>query len=177
MPDYILWFDQVSANSIPSVGGKNASLGELTKLGMPVPPGFAITSSAYDYFIRSNNINDFIKNQLSQINTSDLQQLETVSKSIRDRILTGQFPKDLQDAIAANYERLCNITKENNVSCAVRSSATAEDLPTASFAGQQETFLNVKGKEEILERVRECFSSIFTSRSISTEGRRDSLMT
>lgn len=165
MTDYIRWFNEISSKDIHLVGGKNASLGELITLGLPVPAGFAVTSSAYDRFVKENGLNDFIENQLAHANTSDVQQLEVASKNIRGKIHECGFPKDLKDAIISNYEKLYK-TAQESFSCAVRSSATAEDLPTASFAGQQETFLNVKGEEEILQKIKECFGSLFTSRAI-----------
>ncbi len=165
MADYLKWFNELSSDDIALVGGKNASLGELMRLGANVPEGFAVTSHAYDKFIQTNGLTEFIERQLADVDVNDVEKLEIASKGIREKILEARFPKDLEDSIIDSYEKLCKLSQNGNVSCAVRSSATAEDLPTASFAGQQETFLNVKGRD-ILEKIKECFGSLFTSRAI-----------
>ena len=165
MAGYVKWFNELSSDDIALVGGKNASLGELARLGLNVPEGFAVTSLAYDRFIQENGLSEFIERQLTNADVDDIGRLEIASGNIREKIRQSQFPKDLEDAILSGYDKLCKFSQKGNVSCAVRSSATAEDLPTASFAGQQETFLNVRGND-ILEKIKECFGSLFTSRAI-----------
>jgi pyruvate, water dikinase len=161
----IIWFNQLSMKDVPVAGGKNASLGEmystLTKKGVKVPNGFAVTADAYRYFIEQAGLRDKIKQILSDLNTSNISNIQVRGKKIRDLISKAEFPKDLAAAILKSYRKL-----GKNVDVAVRSSATAEDLPDASFAGQQETYLNVREKN-LLEKCRLCFASLFTDRAIS----------
>jgi len=167
----ILWFNELSIEDVPLVGGKNASLGEmyreLHKKGVKVPNGFAITANAYRYFIEEAGIKDKIKKILSDLNTHDMKNLSERGEKVRDAILSSELPKDLEEEIIRNYEKLCKEYKRNNLDVAVRSSATAEDLPDASFAGQQETFLNIKGHKALIESCKKCFASLFTNRAIS----------
>lgn len=163
---YCLWFDRVSKNLTPLVGGKTANLGELiNKVGVPVPPFFAVTTKAYDRFIEFNGLHDKIVNALNGLDTHNVKQLQKVGKKVRSFFKHGEYPPDLKNSILNMYTRL---RKEfGNVFLAVRSSATAEDLPNASFAGQQETFLNVHGEEELLEKIKLAMASLFTDRAIS----------
>ncbi len=167
---FILWFDQISMQDVPLVGGKNASLGEmytqLSKKGVRIPNGFAITSTAYRYFIEKNNLKEAIRKELENLDTRNLEELERKGKKVRSMILNATIPEDLKKAIIEAYR---NLEKQygENVDVAVRSSATAEDLPDASFAGQQETYLNVHGEAMLLESVKKCFASLFTNRAIS----------
>ncbi len=167
---YILWFNQIGIKDVPIVGGKNASLGEmyrnLTSQGVKVPNGFAITAGAYFYLIKEAGIRAAIQQILSTLNTKDIRNLQARGKKIRDLILKTQFPKDLEAAILENYHKL-EKQYGKNVDVAVRSSATAEDLPDASFAGQQETYLNIRGTQALLVACRKCFASLFTDRAIS----------
>ncbi len=167
----ILWFKDLEIDDVPLVGGKNASLGEmyreLTKKGVKIPNGFAITANAYRYFIESAGIKEEIKKILSDLDTSNTRNLFERGEKVRDTILSGEFPKDLENEIIKNYDLLCKQYGTKNVDVAVRSSATAEDLPDASFAGQQETFLNIKGKRALIESCKKCFASLFTNRAIS----------
>lgn len=164
----ILRFDEIKIEDTPLVGGKNAALGEmysaLTPLGINIPNGFAITAASYDYFIKENNLKEKIDEILKDLNTKSVADLQEKGEKIRSLILKGTLPPVLKTQIEKAYEHL---TKNSNSDVAVRSSATAEDLPGASFAGQQETFLNVRGKENLLEAVRKCFASLFTNRAIS----------
>ena len=166
----ILWFDQIGIEDVPLVGGKNASLGEmyrnLVSKGVRVPNGFAITATAYRYFVNYNHLQEKIKKILEDLDTKDILGLERKGKKIRNLILNASFPADLKNAIIEAYR---NMEKEygEHVDVAVRSSATAEDLPDASFAGQQETYLNVEGDAQLLEAVKKCFASLFTDRAIS----------
>lgn len=167
----VLWFKDLTIEDVPLVGGKNASLGEmyreLIKKGVRIPNGFAVTANAYRYFLESAGIKDKIKKILSDLDTHNMRNLSERGEKVRETILAGEFPKDLEREIIKNYEILCKQYGVKNVDVAVRSSATAEDLPDASFAGQQETFLNIKGNRALIESCKKCFASLFTNRAIS----------
>ncbi|MBN2066077.1 MAG: phosphoenolpyruvate synthase [Candidatus Thermoplasmatota archaeon] len=164
------WFEELSINDVPSVGGKNASLGEMIRnlgeKGINVPSGFAVTAYAYKYTIEKAGIDKKIKEILSDLDTHNIHNLAERGEKIRELIKNTPLPPDLEEDIRKHYR---GMEKRYGKNCdvAVRSSATAEDLPDASFAGQQETYLNVRGEEELLEKVRECFASLFTNRAIS----------
>src|SRR3989344_4238577 len=151
---FILWFDEMSIEDVPLVGGKNASLGEmyrnLTKKGVKIPNGFAVTATAYNYLLEKAGIKDDIKSILKGLDTSNMSNLSERGRKVRETILKAEFPKELKDEIISSYKKLC---KEygSNTDVAVRSSATAEDLPDASFAGQQETYLNIRGERALIE--------------------------
>ncbi|MDI6687281.1 MAG: phosphoenolpyruvate synthase [Desulfobacterales bacterium] len=166
----ILWFDDISIKDIPMVGGKNASLGEmyqkLTSKGVSVPHGFAITAYAYQYLLKSAGIEDAIKDALAGLDTHDMKNLQKRGEKARNIIRTAEFPDDLKQAIVEAYKKMED-EYGDNLSVAVRSSATAEDLPDASFAGQQETFLNVQGPDNLIDNCKKCFASLFTNRAIS----------
>lgn len=167
---FILWFDEVGMNDVPLVGGKVASLGELyNNLGelVNVPYGFAVTAEAYRYFISYNKLEDKIKRILETIDVHNVDDLKKKAELIRAYILSGDFPPDLREMIGEAYARLSRHYGQENVDVAVRSSATAEDLPDASFAGQQDTFLNVRGVEDVYFNVKRSFASLFTDRAIS----------
>ena len=168
---FILWFDELGIEDVPLVGGKNASLGEmyrkLGKKGVRVPNGFAITAHAYFYFIRKAKIDDDIRRILKGLNTHDMEDLSRRGQKVRHTILEAELPEDLKEEIVAAYKKFCQMEKSPHLDVAVRSSATAEDLPDASFAGQQETFLNVRGAAHLLTDVKRCFASLFTNRAIS----------
>ncbi|MBW2985172.1 phosphoenolpyruvate synthase [Candidatus Woesearchaeota archaeon] len=168
--EFILWFDQIVIEDVPLVGGKNASLGEmyknLTHKGVKVPNGFAVTSEAYRYFLREAKIEDNIKEILSDLDTSNMKNLSERGHKVRELIKTADFPDVLSSTIKNAYEHLCRQYGQLT-DVAVRSSATAEDLPDASFAGQQETFLNIKGESQLMDACRKCFASLFTNRAIS----------
>jgi len=167
----ILWFKEITKNDTPIVGGKNASLGEMYSVlvpkGIKIPNGFALTSKAYWYFLESNNIRKKIEQIFKEFNPDDLESLQDAGKRVRNLILKSSFPKDLEKEILENYKKLCGFYNQVNTDVAVRSSATAEDLPSASFAGQHETYLNVSGDRDLLEAVKKCMSSLFTNRAIS----------
>lgn len=167
----VMWLDEVGMEDIELVGGKNASLGEMIKnlspLGIKVPMGFVVTSKAYWYFVESNNLKDKIRNTLAGLDPNNIEDLSKKGLAIRDMIKGGTFPQDLKDEILKAYEKLSNMYNQYRVDVAVRSSATAEDLPNASFAGQQDTYLNIKGDEDLLAAIRSCFASLFTDRAIS----------
>ena len=167
---FIAWFEEVGARDVALVGGKNASLGEmignLAKKGVTVPSGFAITAEAYKYVIEEAGISEKIKNTLAGLDTHDMENLSKRGEKIRNLIRNAPCPRELEEEIRAAYREMEKRYGEN-VDVAVRSSATAEDLPTASFAGQQETYLNVQGEKELVGKVMECFASLFTNRAIS----------
>ncbi len=166
----VLWFEEVGIADIPLVGGKNASLGEMIQQlrpkGVNVPTGFATTAYAYRYYIKAAGLEEKLRELFADLNTDDVSNLQQRGKQARSLILNTPFPQEFQDAIAMAYRRLCDRYGEDT-EVAVRSSATAEDLPDASFAGQQETYLNVQGIKRVLEYCHRCFASLFTDRAIS----------
>jgi pyruvate, water dikinase len=166
----ILWFNEVGITDIPIVGGKNASLGEmiqqLTPKGINVPFGFATTAYAYRYFIQSARLEEKLRELFSDLDVEDVKNLRERGKKARSLLMHTPFPAPLRDAIVKAYQTLCD-RYNTDTDVAVRSSATAEDLPDASFAGQQETYLNVTGVESVLAACHKCFASLFTDRAIS----------
>jgi pyruvate,water dikinase len=166
--DLTIWFENLRKTDIPSVGGKNASLGEMINVGIPIPPGFAVTAYSYKKFIEETGISEKIYTVIKETVTdpNDPKQYEVASKKIRELIDSTPMPTDIKEAVRNAYQELCRKLSTNAVFVAVRSSATAEDLPDASFAGQQETYLNVKGENELLEKTVKCWSSLFTPRAI-----------
>lgn len=157
----IYWFNELRKIDIPKVGGKGANLGELTSLGVPVPNGFCLSAKVYFDFIRANSIDRLIQSELSDINPEDNKALLHSSKVIKEAILSKNVDPKLKKEIIAAYKKL---GRNNYV--AVRSSATAEDLPEASFAGQQATFLNIRGEKKLIEAVKKCWASLFEPRAI-----------
>ncbi len=170
---FILWFDQLSNEDVPYVGGKNASLGEmytnLTPRGIRIPNGFAVTAYAYRYFLEKAGIKQQIKEILSDLNTEDMANLSERGHKVRETILKAEFPQELKTSILLAYRDLCGAYNKDrsDTDVAIRSSATAEDLPDASFAGQQESYLNIKGDSQVLEACKKCIASLFTNRAIS----------
>ncbi|MCL2295878.1 MAG: phosphoenolpyruvate synthase, partial [Methanomassiliicoccaceae archaeon] len=165
MDKKIVDVNELRVDDIPYVGGKGANLGELTSAGFPVPGAFVITTVAYDYFLEKSKILDGIKKELKTIDRSSDQSLSDASKRIRALFEKHEIPDDLKKEIVSSYKMI--IPRGTSGFVAVRSSATAEDLPDASFAGQQETFLNVKDESDLMEKIRKCWSSLFTARAIS----------
>lgn len=165
---YVLWFDEMGIGEVPLVGGKSASLGEMTsKTKVPVPYGFATTATAYWHFIEQAGIKDKIANFLTELDDpNDTPALQRIGAAARKAIMDARMPADLEKIIKESYRKLAKKAREKNPFVAVRSSATAEDLPDASFAGQQETYLNVHGENEVVEKIKECYSSLFTDRVI-----------
>ncbi|MEM4755733.1 MAG: phosphoenolpyruvate synthase [Candidatus Woesearchaeota archaeon] len=167
---FILWFDQIGIEDVPYVGGKNASLGEMYRLltpkGVKIPNGFAITAYAYEYLIEKAGIKHQIQQILSDLDTRNIYNLQERGNKIRQLIKNAHFPEELKNAIFEAYYHL-GLQYGENPDVAVRSSATAEDLPDASFAGQQESYLNVRGHDALLEACKKCFASLFTDRAIS----------
>jgi pyruvate,water dikinase len=169
MSNNIMWFADIGLTDLEQVGGKNSSLGEmvgnLSAAGVLVPDGFATTADAYWRFIGDTGLADLISAELAALDTDDVQRLAEVGRKIRAAVVDQQFPADLEADIRTAYERLASGDEER--SFAVRSSATAEDLPDASFAGQQETFLNIRGIDAILIAIRQVFASLFNDRAIA----------
>lgn len=170
-PVFIRFFGELSIKDVPSVGGKNASLGEmyqkLKSQGINVPNGFATTSDAYNYFFKESGLNKKIKAILKGLDTHNTRDLALKAKLVRDTILEAEMPSDFQKEIILAYRKLSAESKSKAIDVAVRSSATAEDLPDASFAGQQETFLNISNDKDLLLAVKKCIASLFTDRAIS----------
>ena len=178
---FVLWFDEVGKNDVSLVGGKNANLGEMyqnlvssdNKLfpdeKIKVPFGFAVTAHAYRYFLKHNELDKKIHDILDNLDTGKIKDLEIAGSKVRELILSSKFPQDLETEIVSSYKTLAeklDIDIED-LDVAVRSSATAEDLADASFAGQQESYLNVHGNHHLLEAIKKAFSSLFTNRAIS----------
>jgi pyruvate,water dikinase len=178
---FVLWFDEISKDDIPFVGGKNANLGEMyqkltkqpsqtfKKETIKVPYGFAVTAASYRYFLQQSGLAGKIDSILKGLNTRDIKDLEVKGQAVRQVILATQFPKDLEKEIFEAYTEMAKRLKVNatDLDVAVRSSATAEDLPDASFAGQQESYLNIRGEYQLLEAIKKCIASLFTNRAIS----------
>ena len=172
MYKYLKFFEELSIDDIPVVGGKNASLGEmyhhLKPQGVNLPNGVATTADAYRYFLEQAGLNTRIEETLEGLDVNDVHELAKRGSAIRDMIVDAEFPKDFEEEIVRGYEELCRKCghEKNDLVCAIRSSATAEDLPNASFAGQQATFLNIKGVPAVLQATKECIASLFTDRAI-----------
>ncbi|HPD81787.1 MAG TPA: phosphoenolpyruvate synthase [Candidatus Pacearchaeota archaeon] len=178
-PDFVKWFSELDKDSGPIAGGKGANLSEIYNLKVPVPPGFVVTAQAYDYFIEKSGINNKINNLLETINYEDTELLNKVTEEVRESIINSKFPKEMEEEILEAYENLgaedlseaygtaldILTNAHEPLFVAVRSSATTEDLAEASFAGQQDSFVNVKGNSELLNSIRKCFASMFTSRA------------
>ena len=164
----VIWFNDLRKTDIPLVGGKNANLGEMINAGIPVPPGFAVTAQAYEKFLQDTRIAEgiyqILKESITDVN--DPKQYDGASKKIRALMDSTPIPKDIANAVKTAYKELCKTLNMKEVSVAVRSSATAEDLPDASFAGQQETYLNIKGADDLIAKIIKCWSSLFTPRAI-----------
>ncbi len=167
---YVRWFEELDSDDVPQVGGKNAALGEMIQAlkeeGVRVPGGFATTSEAYWAYVEANAIENELRSHLEDLQSGDAA-LQEVGKAIRRLFRHGSFPEEIAKAIREAYRELSRRYETDEVDVAARSSATAEDLPEASFAGQQETFLNVTGEKELLEACRKCYASLFTDRAIS----------
>jgi pyruvate,water dikinase len=161
----IAWFEELGKDDVGVVGGKGANLGEMTRAKLPIPPGFVVTAQAYNQFLDETGIRDRINEILDNTNVDKSSELQAASKEIRKIIEETEMPRSIAKDIMADYRKLSNLSGVNEEFVAVRSSATAEDLPGASFAGQQETFLNIRG-EDVVDKVRKCWSSLFTPRAI-----------
>lgn len=168
--NFVLWFDEIGIKDVPLVGGKNASLGEmyqkLTPKGVNVPGGFAITADAYKHLLKESGVDRSIREILEGLDTHNIRDLMQRGEEARKAIRTAPVPEDLEREIVAAYKKM-EEEYGKDVDVAVRSSATAEDLPDASFAGQQETYLNIRGEDNLIEACKKCFASLFTNRAIS----------
>jgi pyruvate, water dikinase len=171
MTSYTKSLKDTNLDEIELVGGKNASLGEMIQninsLGINVPDGFVVTSLSYDMFLKYNNINDLINNNIKYLNVNDYNHLKNVSNIIKDKIKNGIFPDNIKNEIIDRYIYLSNKYNTTDVDVAVRSSGTSEDMPDASFAGQQDTYLNIRGIDNLLQKIKDCFASLYNERAIS----------
>jgi pyruvate,water dikinase len=161
---HVVWFEDLTKRDISVAGGKGANLGEMVGAAFPIPPGFVVTSQAYQHFLEENKIRRELARLLRKTRTDNQKQLELQSNKIRETILKSQVPRVIRDSILDSYKKLSG-DRSPGVFVAVRSSATAEDLSSASFAGQQDTYLNVCS-EDLISCVQKCWSSLFTSRAI-----------
>ena len=170
---HILWFKDCSYKNKHLVGGKCSSLGELYYLAkilnFDVADGFAITTTLYDEFIEKNNLQPKIEDILNTINTEDLTELEARAHQLRELVINSELESAHADMICKHYKDLCDLFHNPNLEIAVRSSAIAEDLPNASFAGQQDTYLNIKGGDDLVIAVKKCFASCSTLAPFHTE--------
>lgn len=163
---YVQKFEDLNKSDIAIAGGKGANLGELTQAGIPVPPGFVVTAETYQKFMEDTGINDKVLDILDKIDINDTKALQAAAEEIKSIIIETPIPDDMIMFIKEAYNQLCQRVGEDDTDVAIRSSATAEDLPEASFAGQQDTFLHVSGDEEVIEYVRKCWASLFEARAI-----------
>ncbi len=169
---YIAWFKDLNKDSLPVAGGKGTNLGIMYNLGLPVPPGFAVTAQTYKEYTERTGIKDKIQQLLKGLNVEDTDRLQAIANKVQELIISTPIPEDIAEEIKESYELLGagkaahDLVKAEEVFVAVRSSATAEDLPSASFAGQQATYLNVRGKENVVSAVLACWASLFTARAI-----------
>jgi len=163
----IIWFKKCSSKDFSQVGGKNANLGEMFQLGLRVPPGFAVTTHAFDTFIDRGRVRNEIVRTLSQIPFENIKALEKTGRQVRDLVESTPIPKGIVKEIKEAYKKLCKSCGVADLPVAVRSSATSEDLKTASFAGQHESYLWVRGEEEVIRHILKCWASLFTDRAIA----------
>ncbi|MBQ2654417.1 MAG: phosphoenolpyruvate synthase [Methanobrevibacter sp.] len=163
---YVVKFEDLNKSDIGIAGGKGANLGELTQAGIPVPPGFVVTAETYEKFMEDAGINDKVMDILDKIDINDTKALQAASEEIKSIINEAPIPEDMVLFITEAYNQLCQRVGEDDTDVAIRSSATAEDLPEASFAGQQDTFLHVSGNDEVIEYIRKCWASLFEARAI-----------
>ncbi|MGZ8162023.1 MAG: PEP/pyruvate-binding domain-containing protein, partial [Methylobacter sp.] len=167
--NYIRWFNELTIDDVSLVGGKNASLGEmyreLTPQGIQIPNGFAVTAEAYRYVLEHTHSWEALHQALDDLNPDDVTDLAKRARKAREIVYAARFPEDLEQQIIEAFKQLKQ-QYGDDLSVAVRSSATAEDLPTASFAGQQDTYLNIRGDQALLDSCKRCFASLFTDRAI-----------
>ncbi len=164
--EYVKFFEELNKGDIAIAGGKGANLGELTQAGIPVPPGFVITAATYEQFMEETEISDEVMDILNALDVNNNKELQEASRKIKKIIIETPIPKDISTIIIEAYNALCHRIGIEDVYVAVRSSATAEDLPEASFAGQQETYLNIRGASDVVKYVQKCWASLFESRAI-----------
>lgn len=164
--NYIKWFDEIGKDDVGIVGGKGANLGELTSFGLPVPPGFCVTAEGYRKFIQYAELDEIVRVLMDSVDVDVIDELENASKQIQQKIGEKEIDPQLKEEILSAYREFSEKINVKDPEVAVRSSATAEDLPDASFAGQQDTYLHISGEEELLKHIRDCFASLWTSRAI-----------
>jgi len=172
----VSWFKELNKGSLSIAGGKGANLGEMYNTGMPVPPGFVVNAQTYKEFIEKTQIKDKISQILSGLDVENNDELQSKANEVQKLIVSTEMPQEIKNEIIEAYETMgisdeqassIDLEQKNNEEfVAVRSSATAEDLPEASFAGQQSTFLNIKGNEDVVKAVRGCWASLFTARAV-----------
>jgi len=168
--NYIRWFNEIGAGDVGTVGGKGANLGEMTRAGLPVPPGFCLTANAYRGFIETTGASETIRNILAELKPDDPTDSEEKTARIRVFLDAQTMPPNIAKEILEGYHMLATelgAANPDEIPVAVRSSATAEDLPTASFAGQQDTYRNIRGDDELLANVKRCWASLWTARAVS----------
>lgn len=170
--EYIIELTKIRKNDIRKAGGKGANLGEMIEIGIPVPPGFVVTTASYDRLIQINNLDDKIQQIIASTDVDDTSELLRASRKIKELVLSCTMPPEIKSKVMEAYQ---NLSRHDDVQVgsrtdlaivAVRSSATAEDLPSASFAGQQATFLNIKGEKNLVESITKCWASLFEPRAI-----------
>ncbi|MFZ3382912.1 MAG: PEP/pyruvate-binding domain-containing protein, partial [Candidatus Methanoperedens sp.] len=162
--DSVVWLEEVGKEDIAIVGGKGASLGEMLRAELPVPTGFAVTAQAFRRFIDETGINDELFGSL-EVDVDNADILRNAEKKAKKILMDAKMPQDIDNSIRSKYREMCK-KEGNEVFVAVRSSATAEDLPDASFAGQQDTFLNMKGEQNVIDAVKKCWASLYGARAI-----------
>ncbi len=165
--EYVKWLKDIRKEDLPFVGGKNANLGEMIHAGIPVPPGFAVTTYAFEEFMNIHKLKDKVYKMLSDLDVKDTEKLNKICNEIREMIESKEMPMEIEDWIGEYYRILSRDCRIPALPVAVRSSATAEDLPDASFAGQQDTFLWVRGIDNVLTYVKKCWSSLFNPRAVA----------
>ena len=163
---YVVKFEDLNKSDIGIAGGKGANLGELTQAGIPVPPGYVVTAETYEKFMEDSGINGKVMDILDKIDINNTKELQAAAEEIKSIIIATPIPDDMTTLITEAYNQLCQRVGEDDTDVAIRSSATAEDLPEASFAGQQDTFLHVSGNDEVMEYIRKCWASLFEARAI-----------
>lgn len=164
--NYIRWFDEIGKDDVGIVGGKGANLGELTSFGLPVPPGFCVTAQGYRKFIEYAELDEVVKLLMESVDVDNVDELTNASEQIQQKIKEKDFEPQLKEEILSAYREFSENINVKDPEVAVRSSATAEDLPDASFAGQQDTYLHISGEKELMKHIRDCFASLWTSRAI-----------
>ena len=163
---YVVKFEDLGKSDIGIAGGKGANLGELTQAGIPVPPGFVVTAETYGKFMEDAGINGKVLDILAKTDINNTKELQAAAEEIKSIIIGTPVPEDMSTLIIEAYNQLCQRVDEDDTDVAIRSSATAEDLPDASFAGQQDTFLHVSGSEDVIDYIRKCWASLFEARAI-----------
>ncbi len=164
---FIMWFQDISREKFDLVGGKNVSLGDMTRMGIRVPPGFAVTTYAYEFFMKKTGLEKVVFPKAEKTKQMEKSSLSEICEEIRGLIISKDLPDEIVRDIEEAYQKLCEISGRSNLPVAVRSSATAEDLPWASFAGLQDTYLWISGIDEVVRNIKKCWASLFSDRAVS----------